>query len=193
MSSIPYFDGIPGEYLRNHDLSWYSLGPTAKTYLARQVIEGHSTASELSARFNINRKSINGWVRKVRAGKGYILTAGRLFSMMQVYHATSLRPPPFIKDKEWPNLFGNSLQLSTSHPASELSNQSFILFQGNQPNALVRPPLQGYKRSQILVICLLRQLCWMLSREDYHTVMSSILMLLRTTAGVEARIMTRFT
>ena len=96
MSSVPYFDGIPGKYLRNHDLSGYSLGPTAKTYLARQVIEGHSTASELSARLNINRKSINGWVHKVRAGKALHPDCGRPpvlddASLRDVIEATTVR------------------------------------------------------------------------------------------------------
>ena len=60
--------GGPFQCRRIRKLELELLSVEEKTWIARHVVDGSASASELSKRYGLNRKTITGWANKIRAG-----------------------------------------------------------------------------------------------------------------------------
>ena len=69
--------GGPFQCRRIRKLELELLSVEEKTWIARHVVDGSASASELSTWYGLNRKTITGWANTIRAGGVLEETVGR--------------------------------------------------------------------------------------------------------------------
>ena len=67
------------EIPRQKDMSHSILSTSTKMALGHAIVSGKSTAADLAVRFNINRKTVTTYARKIRNGEAFYKQGGRNF------------------------------------------------------------------------------------------------------------------